>query len=160
MYSSVLKSPAPYAEAGHALGNHTFTHPNLIFCSETQTRIQLAECNRAIEDAAGQTPRLFRPPFGGRRPSTLRIASELGFAPVMWNVTALIGTPHSSEAVERKVAKQIHGGDIILLHDGSHRQLGLDRSHTVAATDRLVGRYKAEGYEFVTIPEMLVSPNM
>jgi peptidoglycan/xylan/chitin deacetylase (PgdA/CDA1 family) len=148
------------AEAGHALGNHTFTHPNLIFCSETQTRIQLAECNRAIEDAAGQTPRLFRPPFGGRRPSTLRIASELGFAPVMWNVTGFDWDAHSSEAVERKVAKQIHGGDIILLHDGSHRQLGLDRSHTVAATDRLVGRYKAEGYEFVTIPEMLVSPNM
>src|SRR5882757_71767 len=148
------------AEAGHALGNHTFTHPNLIFCSETQTRIQLAECNRAVEDAAGQTPRLFRPPFGGRRPSTLRIASELGFAPVMWNVTGFDWDAHSSEAVERKVAKQIHGGDIILLHDGSHRQLGLDRSHTVAATDRLVGRYKAEGYEFVTIPEMLVSPNM
>jgi peptidoglycan/xylan/chitin deacetylase (PgdA/CDA1 family) len=148
------------AEAGHALGNHTFTHPNLIFCSEMQTRIQLAECNRAIEDAVGQTPRLFRPPFGGRRPSTLKIAHEVGLAPVMWNVTGWDWDAHSSEAVERKVAKQIRGGDIVLLHDGSHRQLGLDRSHTVAATDQLVGRYKAEGYEFVTIPEMLVSPNM
>lgn len=143
------------AEAGHALGNHTFTHPNLIFCSKMQTRIQLAECNRAIEDAAGQTPKLFRPPFGGRRPSTLRIARELGLAPVMWNVTGFDWDAHSSEAVERKVAKQVHGGDIILLHDGSHRGLGFDRSHTVAATDRLLGRYKAEGYEFVTMSEVL-----
>jgi len=37
------------AGAGHAIGNHTFTHPNLIFCSETQTHIQLVECNRALE---------------------------------------------------------------------------------------------------------------
>src|SRR6266849_4537111 len=52
------------AQAGHTLGNHTFTHPNLIFCSEMQTRIQLAGCTRAIEDATSQTPKLFRPPFG------------------------------------------------------------------------------------------------
>jgi peptidoglycan/xylan/chitin deacetylase (PgdA/CDA1 family) len=143
------------ARAGHTIGNHTFTHPNLIFCSEMQTRIQLSECNRAIEDVIGQTPKLFRPPFGGRRPSTFRIARELGLAPVMWNVTGWDWDAHSSEAIERKVAKQIRGGDVVLLHDGSHRQLGLDRSHTVAATERIVGRYKSEGYKFVTIPEIL-----
>jgi peptidoglycan/xylan/chitin deacetylase (PgdA/CDA1 family) len=120
-----------------------------------ETRIQLAECNRAIEDVVGQTPKLFRPPFGGRRPSTLRIARECGLAPVMWNVTGWDWDAHSSDAVEQKVAKQIHGGDIILLHDGSHKQLGLDRSHTVAATDRLIARYKAESFKIVTIPEML-----
>jgi peptidoglycan/xylan/chitin deacetylase (PgdA/CDA1 family) len=143
------------AQAGHALGNHTFTHPNLIFCSEMQTRIQFAECTRAIEDATSQTPKLFRPPFGGRRPSTLRIARELGLASVMWNVTGWDWSAQSSEAVERKVTKQIHGGDIVLLHDGSHKQLGTDRSHTVAATDTLLARYKAEGYQFVAIPELL-----
>jgi peptidoglycan-N-acetylglucosamine deacetylase len=143
------------AQAGHAIGNHTFTHPNLVFCSEMQTRIQLEECTRAMEDATSQAPKLFRPPFGGRRHSTLRIAHELGLTPVMWNVTGFDWSAGSSDAVERKVSKQIRGGDNILLHDGSHRQLGLDRSHTVAATDRLIARYKAEGYQFVTIPEML-----
>ena len=142
------------AQAGHALGNHTFTHPNLVFCSQMKTRIQLEECTRAIEDATGQTPTLFRPPFGGRRPSTLRIVRELGLTPVMWNVTGFDWNAHSSEAVERKVSKQVRGGDVILLHDGSHRGLGTDRSHTVAATDRLLARYKSEGCEFVTIPSM------
>jgi len=142
------------AQAGHALGNHTFTHPNLIFCSQMQTRIQLQECTRAIEDATSQTPKLFRPPFGGRRPSTLRIVRELGLTPVMWDVTGFDWNAHSSAAVEQKVTKQTRGGSIILLHDGSHRQLGVDRSHTVAATDALISRYKAEGYQFNTIPEM------
>jgi peptidoglycan/xylan/chitin deacetylase (PgdA/CDA1 family) len=73
----------------------------------------------------------------------------------MWNVTGWDWDSRSSDSVERKVAKQIHGGDIILLHDGSHRELGLDRSHTVAATELLIARYRSEGYHFVTISEIL-----
>jgi peptidoglycan-N-acetylglucosamine deacetylase len=50
---------------------------------------------------------------------------------------------------------QIRGGDVILLHDGGHKQMGADRSQTVIATDRLITRYKSEGYEFVTVPQMM-----
>ncbi len=141
-------------KAGHVLGNHTFTHPNLIFCSELQTRIQLAECSRAIEDAAGLSPKLFRPPFGGRRPSTLRIAREMGLEPVMWSVTGWDWEAKPADYVEGKVTGQVKGGDIILLHDGGHRGMGADRGQTVIATDHLIARYKAAGYEFVTMPEM------
>jgi peptidoglycan/xylan/chitin deacetylase (PgdA/CDA1 family) len=59
--------------------------------------------------------------------------------------------------IENKVARQIRGGDVILLHDGGHKQMGADRSNTVAATDHLIERYKSEGYEFVTIPRMMSS---
>ena len=141
-------------QAGHVLANHTFTHPNLTFCSELQTRIQLSECSRAIEDATGQSPKLFRPPFGGRRPSTLRIARELGMEPVLWSVTGWDWEAKPASYVEGKVSAQVKGGDIILLHDGGHRQMGTDRSQTVIATDNLIARYKAGGYGFVTIAEM------
>jgi peptidoglycan-N-acetylglucosamine deacetylase len=141
-------------QAGHVIANHTFTHPNLILCSELQTRIQLAECSRAIEDAAGQSPKLFRPPFGGRRPSTLRIARELGLEPVMWSVTGWDWEAKPASYVEGKVTGQVKGGDVILLHDGGHREMGADRSQTVIATDTLIARYKGEGYQFVTVPEL------
>jgi peptidoglycan/xylan/chitin deacetylase (PgdA/CDA1 family) len=49
----------------------------------------------------------------------------------------------------------IRGGDVVLLHDGGHKEFGTDRSHTVAATDELLRRYKGEGFEFVTIPQMM-----
>jgi len=65
-------------KAGHVVGNHTFTHPNLIFASASETRAQLQDCDRALNDAVGEHSRLFRPPFGGRRPQSLRIARELG----------------------------------------------------------------------------------
>lgn len=143
------------ARAGHAIGNHTFTHPSLIFQTALQTSIQLEECRRALSDAVGEHSPLFRPPFGERRPKSLRIGRSLGLEPVMWSVTGFDWQTTSADYVERKVRKPILGGDVILLHDGSHRRLGENRAHTVEVTDRLIRRYQAEGYEFVTIPEMM-----
>jgi peptidoglycan/xylan/chitin deacetylase (PgdA/CDA1 family) len=142
-------------EAGHVVGNHTFTHPLLTFKSEAEIGHELSQCRAALQDAIGEPSNLFRPPFGGRRPAVLRIARALGLEPVMWNVTGYDWNAPPAAAIERKVAKQIHGGDVILLHDGGHKQMGADRSQTVIATDRLIARYKSEGYEFVTIPQMM-----
>jgi len=144
--------------AGHVVGNHTWSHPNLIFTSPLQTRLQLQDCEQALTDAVGEHSRLFRPPFGGRRPNTLRLARVLGLEPVMWNVTGWDWKGKPAEYVERRVSRQIRGGDVILLHDGNHEAFGADRSQTVVATDRLIARYKAEGYEFVTVPEMMERP--
>jgi peptidoglycan-N-acetylglucosamine deacetylase len=143
------------ANAGHIVGNHTFAHPLLSIKGVAAIRQELSACRAALQDAIGQHSNLFRPPFGGRRPAVLRIARGLGLEPVMWNVTGYDWNAPSAEVIERKVAKQIRGGDVILLHDGGHKQMGADRSQTVRATDRLITRYKAEGYEFRTIPEML-----
>jgi peptidoglycan/xylan/chitin deacetylase (PgdA/CDA1 family) len=142
-------------QAGHVVGNHTFTHPLLTFMRDAEIRQELSQCRAALQDAIGEHSNLFRPPFGGRRPAVLRVARELGLEPVMWNVTGYDWTASPAEVIERKVAKQIRGGDVILLHDGGHKQMGADRSQTVIATDRLITRYKAEGYEFVTISQML-----
>ena len=142
-------------QAGHAVGNHTFTHPLLTFKSAAEIRQELSDCNAALKDALGQPPSLFRPPFGGRRPAVLRIARELGLEPVMWNVTGFDWTAPPSAVIEQKVANQIRGGDVILLHDGGHQQMGADRSQTVIATDHLITKYKSEAYEFKTIPEMI-----
>ena len=142
-------------EAGHVVGNHTFTHPLLTFKSAAEIRRELSDCRVALQDAIGEHSTLFRPPFGGRRPATLRIARELGLEPIMWSVTGYDWNAPPSAVIEKKVSKQIRGGNVILLHDGGHKQMGADRSQTVQATDHLITRYKSEGFEFVTIPQML-----
>jgi peptidoglycan/xylan/chitin deacetylase (PgdA/CDA1 family) len=141
--------------AGHVVGNHTFNHPNLIFATAEQTRTELTECEQALSDAVGEHSRLFRPPFGGRRRSTLRIARALGLEPVMWSVTGWDWKGKAAEYVEHKVRQHVRGGDVILLHDGSHLVFGTDRSQTVIATDHLIARYRSEGYEFLTVPQMM-----
>ena|SRR3989449_3847838 len=140
---------------GHVVGNHTFSHPNLIFASARQTRTQLQECQQAITQAIDQHSPLFRPPFGGRRPGTLRIARSLGLAPVMWNVSGQDWKGYSADEIKQRIRRQLRGGDVILLHDGSHIDMGVDRSQTILATDLLILDAKSEGFEFVTIREMM-----
>jgi len=142
------------AQAGHVVGNHTFTHPLLIFKSAEQTRTELVKCRSALQDAIGEHSNLFRPPFGGRRPATLRVARSLGLETVMWNVTGYDWNAPPAAVIEKKVARQMRGGDVILLHDGGHRAMGADRAQTVIATDSLIHQYKDQGYEFVTTEEM------
>ena len=141
--------------AGHAIGSHTWDHPNLIFASSAETRRQLQRTRQAIIDATGVDPRIFRPPFGGRRPSSLRIARQLGLQPVMWSVTCYDWKAKSADEIVAHADRQIRGGDVILLHDGEYHRIGVDRSRTVEATDRILARYRAEGYDFATIPEMM-----
>ncbi|MBI1740339.1 MAG: polysaccharide deacetylase family protein [Acidobacteriales bacterium] len=143
------------AQAGHVIGNHTFSHPLLIFDSAAQTRKQLLECRAALTDAIGDHSSLFRPPFGGRRPATLKIARQLGLETVMWSVTGYDWNAPSAVEIEKRIVRQVRGGDVILLHDGGHRAMGADRSQTVIATDNLIRRYKDQGYEFVTVTEMV-----
>jgi len=149
------------ADAGHAIGNHTYSHPNLLFSPDAELRKQLASCANALEkighSLSSDGTRLFRPPWGARRPATLRIARELGYTPVMWTVTCYDWKKTTADRVERHALNQIIGGDVILMHDGGYHQMGTDRRHTVEATDRIIGKYKAEGFEFVTVPEMMKS---
>jgi peptidoglycan/xylan/chitin deacetylase (PgdA/CDA1 family) len=145
------------AEAGHVIGNHSWDHPRLIFASNTELHSQIERTQKAIFDACGVTPTLFRPPYGGRRPGTLSEVRKLGLEPVMWNVTCYDWKSTTADKVVAHAQRQIRGGDVILMHDGDQLALGANRKHTVAATDRLIARYKAEGHEFVTVPQMMAA---
>jgi peptidoglycan/xylan/chitin deacetylase (PgdA/CDA1 family) len=146
------------AAAGHAIGNHTHTHPNLIFRHGSVVRRELRDCERAFDHAGVTRAALFRPPYGGRTPIVLRTARHMGLEPIMWSVTAWDWNPHSPEKIARLVHQQVLGGDVILLHDGGHLRMGVDRSASVRAADLIIQRYQGEGFEFVTIPEMMQKP--
>lgn len=143
------------AKAGHAIGNHTFTHPHLPFLSDADTRIQFERCQQAIAHAIGQPSRIFRPPFGMRRPRTFQIARSLGLEPIMWSITGFDWNAPVAAKISKRVSALIRGGDVILLHDGSHLGMGGDRSQSVIATETILASDKVQGYDFVTILEML-----
>ena len=142
-------------QAGHVVGNHTQTHPLLIFQRAARVRRELEECQAAISEAVGSPASLFRPPFGGRRPVVMRIIREMGMKPVMWNITGYDWNAKSADDIENMVSRRVRGGNVILLHDGGHLEMGADRSRTVEATERLITKFHAQGYSFVTIPQML-----
>jgi peptidoglycan/xylan/chitin deacetylase (PgdA/CDA1 family) len=75
----------------------------------------------------------------------------------MWNVTGYDWNAPPSAVIEKKVERQMRGGDVILLHDGGHSAMGADRAQTVIATDNLIRRYRDRGYEFVTVVDEMRS---
>ena len=143
-------------DAGHLVANHTETHPNLLFLSRARMREQLSDCSKAITDATGAAPRYFRPPFGARRPAVLQVAGELGLQPVMWSVICYDWRRTTADEVKRRAIMGIDRdsarGHIIVMHDGGHREMGVDRQHTVEATDRVIARYR-QSYSFRRIDQ-------
>ena len=142
-------------QAGHAIGNHTYNHPNLIFASAARVRQELEDCDKAIKDAIGTYQPLFRPPFGGRLPQVLTTARRLGMRPVMWSVTGYDWNSDSADAILNSISRQMDGrqAEIILLHDGSHLALGTDRRQTVEATRVLLEKHSSK--QFVSVSELL-----
>ena len=140
--------------AGHEIGNHTDSHPNLILVSAARLRRELSDCGKALEDSLGKKVTLFRPPFGGRRPNVLRTARGLGLSPVMWSITGYDWSAKSANEITEKVSRQVDSrrqaqAEIVLLHDGGHLAFGTDRGCTVEATRKLLQRYTAK--RFVTV---------
>jgi peptidoglycan/xylan/chitin deacetylase (PgdA/CDA1 family) len=158
------------AARGHVIGNHTDTHPNLFYCGASATRDQLLRCSAAIASATGAAPNWFRPPFGMRSPWLVDIAREIGLPVVMW--TLLPGDwrgkpaewliprlqPIASNAQRNLAHPSAPTGDILCLHDGDYSHQNGDRTHTLAALEYWLPRWRDLGLEFVTIEQAVRTP--
>jgi peptidoglycan-N-acetylglucosamine deacetylase len=150
--------------AGHLIGNHTFTHPVLLFQSPSRVREELASTNAAIEDALGEKVSYFRPPHGARRPDVLRTARELGLTPVLWNAMGHDWNPITADAILANLDKGIlrnrrNGyGSNLLLHDGGQAGIGQDRYATVTATSTLLARAHPDEIRYVTVDAWTPAP--
>ena len=149
-------------DAGHAIGNHTHTHPTMPLLSSDAVREELRRCRGAVEASGVEFSRagggmLMRPPYGRRRPATLRTMREEGYEPVTWSVTCYDWRRTATQRSIARHAAHAGEGDIILMHDGNNLVPDADRSRSVAATEETLQRYAAEGYEFVTVPELVAA---
>lgn len=157
---------------GHQIGNHTLTHPNLFWSNPSQTRDELTLCNDAITSALHTPPKWFRPPFGWRNPWLASAARALNLQVVTWTLLPgdwkaptdawLIHRMHpiaarAQKALHRPVLKS-PAGDILCLHDGGHRAQNADRTHTLAALEHWLPRWRDAGLEFVTMDHAVTTP--
>jgi peptidoglycan/xylan/chitin deacetylase (PgdA/CDA1 family) len=146
--------------SGHAVGNHTWSHPTLALCSSLRVKDELRRCREAVE-AAGvpfaevDGRALMRPPWGRRRPGPLRALSEEGYVPVLWSITCWDWRDRESAEQFARRGESARDGDVILLHDGIHTEPAGDRSRSIAATEMILERLGSRGYGFVTIPELV-----
>lgn len=142
--------------AGHLIGNHSWSHPNLALASVSRIEQELSRTSQALEEITGTPVRFFRPPFGARRPAVLRIARRLGMVPVLWNaMTSDWENPSGDKIASRltrtidKLARRGHAANIVL-HDGGHLTPTANRAPSISAVGQLITNYKST-HKFVTL---------
>ena len=112
-------------EAGHAVGNHTFTHPTLALCSTERVQEELRRCHGASEAAGIEYSKadgasLMRCPWGRRRPGTLRAVKAAATCPCSGRSPAGLGRAKERPTTSADRCLKAREGDVILLHDGVH----------------------------------------
>ena len=147
------------AVRGHTVGNHSDTHPNLIWLSSARIAEELARCQESIAQATGAgKPRWMRPPYGFRGPHLDAVVRRQGIeGVVMWSVIAYDWKPQPASCLIARLGR-VRGGDMVVLHDGDHRGLGGDRQHVLGALEYWLPRWRDAGWEFVTMDGVSQAP--
>jgi peptidoglycan/xylan/chitin deacetylase (PgdA/CDA1 family) len=140
--------------AGHEVGNHTDTHPNLCWKSTEFLYDEIRRAQDAIVEVTGATPRLFRAPYGFRWFGLGEVQKRLGLLHVSWTT---IGNDWKLDGprVAKRVLPQCKNGAIICLHDARDRRENPDITSTLQAVKHMVPELLNRGYVFRTVSELL-----
>lgn len=148
-YSEAAKA---VQEHGHEIGNHTYSHRHLSQMNAAALQSDLAKCEEIIVNVCGRRPCLFRPPEGVVNQSVRRCGAEKDYSLILWSIDTKDWEVKNASKIADTVLKNIQPGDIILLHDYVGTQ-----SKTPEALEIILPKLLAQGYEFVTVSELLQS---
>jgi len=145
------------AQAGHELGNHTFTHPKLHWKGRQAIASELHRTHETIIAAADRVPRVFRAPHGYRNPIVHSVARELGYRVFGWTIGIWDSDNPGVEEIRSRVRARLCPGAIVLLHDGDAYDATGDRSQTAAALPGIVRDARELGYTFRPLTDLIAA---
>lgn len=132
------------SEEGHLVGNHTYSHMQLNQQNYEAFKAELIKTNELLEELTGQEVQYVRPPYGTWNKE---FEEELNMFPVLWNIDPLDWSSSNVSSIVRKVTAKARENSIILMHD--------EYKTTVTAALQIIDELTEEGYEFVTVEELL-----
>lgn len=131
-------------EEGHIIGNHSYKHEQLSKLTMQQACEQVNRTNKLIYDITGENPAYLRPPFGDWHD---KLDCEANMVEVLWDLDTLDWSIQNHDKIVNKVLKNVQENDIILMHDGYET--------SVTAAMAIIDALREQGYEFVTVDEIL-----
>ena len=136
-------------EAGHDLGNHSATHPNMSQLSSEQCQEELQKVHTKVKELTGVDMNLFRPPYGDYNDTVIQSATACGYYTIQWDVDSLDWKDYGVDSIIDTVVnhKNLQNGSIILCHNGA--------KYTAAALESLIIGLKEKGYEIVPVSELI-----
>jgi peptidoglycan/xylan/chitin deacetylase (PgdA/CDA1 family) len=142
------------AEEGHEIGNHGMNHVPVILLPPALVESEARRAGELLEEVTGKRPRFFRPPMGWFHAPGLKRLRELGYQPVIGNIHPRDFTGPGIDVIVDFVMERLVPGSIVILHDGGWRD-GVDRSQTIAATERLIDHLEERKYRLQTLSELV-----
>jgi peptidoglycan/xylan/chitin deacetylase (PgdA/CDA1 family) len=141
-------------EAGHEIGNHTFSHSLLYLSTNKRIRNEICRTDRLLRNIDGAEPKFFRPPAGFFTKRVLDVVERMGYKTVIGDVYPR--DPHlpGKRKIVERVLQRTEAGSIIILHDGGGKKRA-DRSQTLEALSEILPQLRNRGFEFSTLSNLL-----
>lgn len=139
------------AKAGHEIGTHSNTHPDMAKLSENEILAELSRSCEYIEKAGAEKPKLFRAPSGSYSETLVKTAAKYGFTTIQWDVDSRDWKDKTAAEMVESVTKNVRNGSIILFHCG--------KENTLEALPQILEILNNGGYESVKISDLIYSEN-
>ena len=141
------------AAAGHDIGNHSQTHPEMSTLSKEQIRDELMQVHKNVKELTGQNMCFFRPPYGDYNNLLIQTATECGYLSIQWDIDSLDWKDYGVQSIIDRTAlnPELSNGSIILMHNGA--------KYTKDALERVITGLQDKGYEIVPISQLIYSEN-
>ena len=132
---------------GHTIGNHTYTHSNLIgFFSKKRILKEIDETNKEIYKITNNNMMFFRPPFGVTNPIIAKAIKETGHKVIGWNIRTYDTIIKNPDRIFNRISRKINPGSVILLHDKSDT--------TIKLLEMILIFLRKNNYESITIDKL------
>ena len=131
---------------GHVIGNHSWSHPILSQLSLDEAKKQITDTEDVLTKVLGSSSKLMRPPYGA---ITDDIRNSLDLSFIMWDVDSLDWKNKNEASILTEIQREVKNGSIILMHD--------IHAETVNALPKVIDYLKGQGYDFITVPDLLDS---
>lgn len=133
-------------EEGHLIGNHTYSHIQLSKKNRESFKEELLKTNELIREITGEEVQFVRPPYGSWDKN---LETELTMLPVLWTIDPMDWCSSDVSGIVKAVTGKAKENSVILMHDAY--------SSSVTAALEIVDILQKQGYEFVTVDELILN---
>ena len=135
------------ADEGHEVAGHSWSHRQLTKLTPSELTDQIMTTRAKIYEVTGVDSTVIRPPYGAFNSDVKEVCANLGIVMVNWSIDTLDWKNKNADMVYNAIMKDVKDGAIILCHDL--------HSTTVDAMERVIPDLIEQGYQLVTVSELL-----
>lgn len=145
------ESVKAFYDNGHSVAGHSYNHTLYTNLNSNELTDDLAKCNEILASVTNEWPSIVRVPSGDYDERVIKTIYSVGLYPIQWDVDSLDYTGISKDEIVSRVTSKVKNGSIVLFHN--------DVENTPAALDEILTKLAADGWQFVTVDELIIKEN-